>query len=75
MMRDKENVDFRRAIVVIKEAIIRSRYQAATLVNKELLSLYYGVGKYVSDNSREGYWGQGAVKRISESLQPEFRKI
>jgi hypothetical protein len=30
----------------------RSRYQAAKLVNKELLSLYYAVRKYVSQNSR-----------------------
>ncbi|MDR1966277.1 MAG: DUF1016 N-terminal domain-containing protein, partial [Synergistaceae bacterium] len=63
---------FKEAIIAIKDAIVRSRYQAATLVNKELLSLYYGVGKYVSENSRDGYWGQGAIKRISESLQREL---
>jgi predicted nuclease of restriction endonuclease-like (RecB) superfamily len=63
---------FKEAIIVIKDAIVRSRYRAAALVNKELLALYYGVGKYVSENSRDGYWGQGAIKRISESLQREL---
>jgi predicted nuclease of restriction endonuclease-like (RecB) superfamily len=71
-MDNNKNFDSGDAANVIKEAIIRSRYQAAKLVNKELLSLYYGVGKYVSDNSRKGYWGQGAIKQLSESLQNEL---
>jgi len=60
------------AAIVIKDAIVLSRYQAAKLVNRELLSLYYGVGKFVSDNSREGYWGQSAIKQISDLLQKEL---
>ena len=47
---------FGDAALLIKDAIIRSRYQAATLVNRELLGLYYAVGKYVSENSRKGTW-------------------
>jgi hypothetical protein len=68
----KDESAFKEAVITIKDAIVRSRYQAASLVNKELLSLYYGVGKYVSENSRDGYWGQGAIKRLSESLQQEL---
>lgn len=63
--------EFQGAAEIIKDAIVRSRYQAAKLVNKELLSLYYAVGRYVSVNSR-GNWGQGAIKRLSESLQNEL---
>lgn len=66
------DLTFNKAAAVIKNAIVRARFQAATLVNKELLSLYYGVGKYVSENSRNGYWGQGAIKQISETLQREL---
>ncbi|MDR1397260.1 MAG: PDDEXK nuclease domain-containing protein [Desulfarculales bacterium] len=71
-MEDNSISDFGNATSIIKEAIIRSRYQAAKLVNKELLSLYYGAGKYVSDNSRKGFWGQGAIKQLSDSLQNEL---
>ena len=60
------------AVIVIKDAIIRSRFQAATLVNRELLSLYYAVGRYVSQNSRNSVWGQGAIKKISSDLQKEL---
>jgi hypothetical protein len=64
--------NFSNAVLLIKDAIIRSRYQATTLVNKELLGLYYAVGKYVSTNSRDGYWGKGAIKQISNDLQKEL---
>jgi len=71
-MSENKKFDFGDAATIIKGAIIHSRYQAAKLINKELLSLYYGVGKYVSENSRGGYWGQGAIKQISETLQREL---
>lgn len=32
------------AVRVIKEAILRSQYRAASVANKEQLSLYYGIG-------------------------------
>ena len=71
-MSKNEIFDFSDAAGIIKDAIIRSRYQAATLVNKELLSLYYAVGRYVSENSRNSVWGQGAIKHLSQSLQSEL---
>ena len=36
------------------------------------LSLYYGIGHYISDNSRQGYWGKGALHQISEQLHKEL---
>jgi predicted nuclease of restriction endonuclease-like (RecB) superfamily len=59
-------------VIQIKDAIIRSRYQAAKLVNKELLGLYYAVGRYVSNNSRAGFWGKGAIRQLSDNLQREL---
>lgn len=64
--------DYNIAIQTIKEAILRSQYQAAKLVNREMLSLYYGIGRYISANSREGFWGTGAIKTISERLRKEL---
>ena len=70
-MSDTSINNFNDAASIIKDAIIRSRYQAATLVNRELLSLYYAVGQYVSQNSR-GQWGNNAIKQISDILQKEL---
>lgn len=66
------NDDIIDAIKTIKQAILHSRYQAAALVNRELLSLYYGIGGYISSNSRQGFWGTGALENISKSLQQEL---
>ena len=46
---------YAEAVRVIKEAILRSQHRAASAANKEQLSLYYGIGCYVSKNSREGF--------------------
>ena len=66
------NQNYREAVKTIKEAILRSQYHAATSVNKEQLSLYYGIGRYVSENSRTGFWGKGAIEQISSLLQKEL---
>lgn len=39
------------------------------MVNREMLSLYYGIGRYISANSCEVFWGTGAIKTISERLR------
>ena len=60
------------AVKTIKEAILRSQYRAAASINKEQLSLYYGIGRYVSENSRKGFWGKSAIEQISSMLQKEL---
>ena len=60
------------AVQIIKAAILRSQYAAARSVNEEQLKLYFGIGKYISLNSRKGFWGKGAIDSISEQLQREL---
>lgn len=62
----------RDAITAIKTAILQSQYRAAKGVNREQLALYFGIGRYISDNSRNGYWGTNAIETISEQLQKEL---
>lgn len=60
------------AVQTIKNAILKSQYNAAKSVNAESLSLNYGIGQYVSENSRLGFWGTGAIEKISEQLHKEL---
>lgn len=60
------------AVQTIKTVILQSQYQAIKLLNKEQLALYYGIGRYISQNSRNGYWGTGAIAFISNKLQMEL---
>ena len=59
------------AVKAIKSAILKAQTSAARDVNRAQLTLYYGIGKYVSENSREGTWGTGAIDAISEQLPLE----
>ena len=41
---------YQNAVDIIKTAILQSQARAAKAVNQELLALYYGIGRYVSEN-------------------------
>lgn len=69
-MSEKQNYD--EAVKTIKTAILQSQYDAARTVNEKQLMLYYGIGKYISLNSRNGFWGKGAINAISEQLDKEL---
>lgn len=64
--------NYAEAILAIKQAILKSRYNAAVLANREMLMLYFGIGEYISNNSRTGTWGTNAIETISAQLQKEL---
>ena len=63
---------YQGAVDIIKTAILQSQARAAKAVNQEQLALYYGIGRYVSANSRKKNWGTGAIETISEQLRKEL---
>ena len=64
--------ELKQAVQTIKTAILQSQSRAARMISGTQLSLYFGVGLYVSANSREGTWGTGAIDAISEQLRREL---
>lgn len=66
------DMTYAEAVQIIKEAIQRSQAKTLHVMNGEVLSLYYGIGRYISENSRKGFWGTGALKQISNQLQKEM---
>jgi len=71
-MEQQVNPNYLNIVQTIKNAIVKSRYRAAAFVNSEMLSLYYGIGKYISENSRSNFWGTKAIDTISVRLQQEL---
>ncbi len=67
-----EQLSYISAVSELKATILESRYRAAQLVNKELLNLYFHIGKYVSFHTRNKNWGLGAIEIISNELQQEL---
>lgn len=60
---------YNHAAETIKTAILNGQYEAAKGVNRVQLLTNYAIGKYVSMNTRNGVWGTGALRAISERLR------
>ena len=60
-MKMNQNIEtYKNAVDIIKTAILQSQARAVKGVNQEQLALYYGVGRYISENTRNQKWGSGA---------------
>ena len=66
----KEN--YALAVKTIKAAILQGQYAAAKGINRIQLATYFAIGKYISLNSRHGFWGKGAIETISDQLRKEL---
>ena len=66
------SVNVKQAVNTIKSAILQSQSHAVKMISGTQLSLYFGVGLYVSANSRKGTWGTNAINEISELLRKEM---
>lgn len=65
-------IQYNDAVNAIKTAILQGQYEAAKGVNRIQLALYYAIGKYLSQHTRKGVWGEGALAAISEQLRKEL---
>ncbi|MBY0536744.1 MAG: PDDEXK nuclease domain-containing protein [Chitinophagaceae bacterium] len=66
MKTDKNYIEF---IQLLKQEIIKSRYQAARLANREQLLLYYKTGKMLSEKVQAQKWGAKVLEQIAVDLQ------
>jgi len=69
---EKNNEKLRQAVADIKAAILQGQYEACKGTNRIQLAVYYAIGKYVSEHSRKGVWGTGALETISSLLRREL---
>lgn len=60
------------AVHAIKGAILQSQQRALASINQEQLALYYGIGRFISLNTRNKNWGKGFIEAISEQLRREL---
>ena len=65
-------IQYNNAVNAIKTAILQGQYEAAKGVNRIQLALYFAIGKYLSQHTRKGVWGEGALAAISEQLRKEL---
>ena len=56
----------------IKTKILSSQYEALKVVNKELINLYWEIGKNIVEKQELFGWGKSVVQNLSHELQKEF---
>lgn len=71
-MHDNNIQTYNSAVTTIKNAILNAQYEAAKGVNNIQLTLYYSIGRFISQNSRNGKWGTHAIATISQLLKKDM---
>jgi predicted nuclease of restriction endonuclease-like (RecB) superfamily len=56
----------------VKERIRSAQYEALKKVNKELITLYWDIGRMISVRQIGDTWGKAIVQRLAFDLQAEF---
>ena len=56
----------------IKQEVLKSQYKAMQAVNRELIFMYWHIGKIIVDNSK---WGNKFIDNLSIDLKLEFPEV
>lgn len=59
----------------LKEQIRSAQVKAALAVNKELVTLYWRIGREILERQQEAGWGAKVVDRLAQDLKTEFPDI
>lgn len=59
----------------IKERIRTAQVGAMLAANRELIALYWDIGKAIVERQKTEEWGRAVVERLAEDLQREFPGI
>lgn len=69
------NNSYKEVLEIIKKCVYESQYRAFRAVNKELLNLYWEIGKIIVEKQEKEKWGRSVVERLAKDLQVEFPGI
>lgn len=69
MNLDKNYISF---LNTIKAKILSARIRAYRGLNRELIKLYWDLGKTIVERQKQYGWGQSIVERLSKDLRHEF---
>ena len=64
--------DYAALLAEVKERIRSAQYNALKVVNKEMIALYWDLGKLIVERQNREGWGKSVVERLANDLQNEF---
>jgi predicted nuclease of restriction endonuclease-like (RecB) superfamily len=63
---------YKNWLIFLKDRIRSAQLKAATSVNKEMIMLYWDIGKSIIEKQKEHKWGSKIVDNLSKDLKNEF---
>ena len=67
--------NYTQVLESIKKQVHEARYKSFRAVNKELIELYWNIGKTVSIRTKKKEWGRRTVAKLAEDLRVEFQGV
>jgi predicted nuclease of restriction endonuclease-like (RecB) superfamily len=68
-------IDKTPAFQEIVDIIDRSRERVFRSVNRELIDMYWEIGRYISEKAKAGKWGKSIVKEFADFIQSHYEGI
>ena len=70
-----ETQEYSRFLSEIKSRIRSAQYEAMKAVNKEMIALYWELGKRIYEQQNLLGWGRSVVENLSKDIQKEFPEV
>lgn len=64
--------DYSFFLAALKERILHARTLAVRAVNRELVLLYWDIGRSIVEKQQAAGWGESVVERLAADLRAEF---
>jgi predicted nuclease of restriction endonuclease-like (RecB) superfamily len=74
-MKPIDHSQYKEFFKEIKEKIYKSQYEALKQVNKELMGLYWEIGRLIVERQEKYEWGKSVVENLVKDLQSEFAGV
>ena len=71
-MDELQDTDYKTLVTEIKGHIRDAQYRALRAVNKELIGLYWNIGRLIVEKQQGATWGQSVVRKLAADVQTEF---
>src|ERR1700722_20031567 len=66
---------YKKWIVELKDKIRTTQIKAAITVNRELLNLYWELGREICEKQEKANWGEGLIDQLAKDLSAAFPDI
>ena len=67
--------EYAQTLAALKKQIKEAQVKAALAANKELIKLYWAIGKIIAEKQKESGWGTKVIEQLANDLQNAFPGI